>query len=129
MWEGKFNPADRVIWVTARLHGPLGTRPYQFVLDTGCYRTIVDAGIVDELGYSPAQGKQVTRLVGAGSAMPGYTLVVDRLETMGLHLDSFAVVCQDLPRDIGVDGLLGMDIIEGRVLTVDAKDGRVQLTW
>jgi hypothetical protein len=47
---------------------------------------------------------------------------------MGLELAGFPVLSQDImPEDVGVDGLIGMDLIAGRILTIDAQAGTVTL--
>ena len=89
--------------------------------------SLVDPEIVDDLGYSPRMGRQVSRLVGVGGVQHGYELAVMRLETMGLVLAPCLLMCHDLPRELGVDGLIGMDLLEGHILTLDGKAGLVTL--
>ena len=44
---------------------------------------------------------------------------------MGFAVESCIVAAEDLPRDLGVDGLIGMDLIEGHVLHIDAIRGEL----
>ena len=48
---------------------------------------------------------------------------------MGLALPQFPVLSQDIvPDNVGVGGLIGMDLIADRLLTIDARSGTVSLT-
>lgn len=127
MWTAPFDLQARTVYVLASLTGPLGVRRSLFVLDTGSQVSAVDPAIVDELGYSPRMGRQVSRLIGVGGVQVGYELPVMQLETMGLVLAPCLLMCHDMPRKLGVDGLIGMDLLEGRILTLDGKAGRVTL--
>jgi hypothetical protein len=55
--------------------------------------------------------------------LPGYTLDV-HLEALGLDLPMFEVLAQDIAADqFGVEGLIGMDLVEGRILTLNGRSG------
>lgn len=90
MWAGRFDPAEGVIWIDARVFGPMGQRNLDCILDTGTPRTILDTSILDSLGYGAGMGTRIA----------------------SVH---------------GVDGLIGMDLIAGRILTIDARTGTVTL--
>jgi hypothetical protein len=65
---------------------------------------------------------------GVGGRIPSYELPLVRFELMGLELEQFLVLSQDiLPEDLDVDGLIGMDLLRGRVLTLDALAGSIRL--
>ena len=104
-----------------RVVGPLGELDLNFVLDTGTPITIVHTGRTDSLGYGAKMAKRLSRLWGTGGPQDGYVIDVMKLEVMGLVLQPFEVACHDLPEHLGIDGLLGMDLLEGRTLTVDGK--------
>lgn len=126
MWQGSYRPRERIVWLDVGIHGPLGARWYNFVLDTGSPVTVVDPGVVDELGYGAAMGKAIRTFWSIGGSQAGYSLDVQCLEVMGLLLEQCEVVCQDLPRELGVDGLIGMDLLEGHVLTLDGVGGHLR---
>jgi predicted aspartyl protease len=127
MWTDPFDPRARIVYVPIRLYGPLGNHVYRFVLDTGCAVSLVDPEIVDDLGYSPRMGRRISRVIGVGGVQHGYELAVTQLETMGLVLAPYLLMCHDMPRELGVDGLIGMDLLEGHILTLDGKAGLVTL--
>lgn len=127
MWTARFDPDAGEIFVDVILSGPRGDYPASFLLDTGAHRTTVNVVITDELGYGAHLGRHNIRTIGAGGSIPGYVLPIRRLEVMGLVLENFDVICEDIEPAAGVDGLIGMDMIRGRVLTVDAIRGMVTL--
>lgn len=127
MWHGRFDPDSGAILLPVRLFGPNGYSQASFLLDTGAYKTTVNVEITDKLGYGAHLGRHNVRTVGAGAPIPGYVLPVRRLEVMGLALEDFDVVCEDIEPQAGIDGLIGMDALRGHILTVDAIDGTVTL--
>jgi hypothetical protein len=55
----RFDPADDLIIVRARLYGPRGHRPVSLAFDTAASETHIVPEIIDDLGYSPRQGEQI----------------------------------------------------------------------
>lgn len=123
MFTARFDPKERIVWIKVRLFGPLGDRNLRFVLDSGTPMTTVNTAVIDELGYGARMGRSRSRSIGMGGAERGYTLSVSRLETMGLSLGPFEVACADFPSDLGVDGLVGMDLLDGHLLLMDCLHG------
>ena len=117
MFSGSFDPTDDAILIDVELRGPLGKNLYLFVLDTGTAVTTVDPGVLDELGYSPRMGRRMRRSIGVGGTSAGYSIEIERIQTMGLGVERAEVICTDLPS--GVDGLIGTDLLRGRILTID----------
>lgn len=90
--------------------------------------TIVNTPVLDSLGYSAKMGKKQKGLYGpGGERLPGYTLDV-RLDVFGEVLDPQEVLAQDiLPDHFGVEVLLGMDLIPGRIFTLDGVRGTLSV--
>ncbi len=66
----------------------------------------------------------VTRAIGAGGAIHGYSLNLDQIDIMGASLAGFEVVCEDVAPEALVDGLIGLDFLRTRVLTIDESTVR-----
>jgi len=64
----------------------MGSRRAWFVLDTGASRTTVNVALADEVGYGAHVGNRRTRVIGAGGAIHGYSLNLDRIDIMGASL-------------------------------------------
>lgn len=123
MWTGRYDRKSRVIVVEVWISGPLGVARLNCVLDTGTQRTVIDPAIADQLGYSARMGRGRSRLTGVAGVQEGYRLEVQRMETMGFSAGPFAVLCHDFEEGLGIDGLIGMDALDDRIVTIDAIHG------
>ncbi len=126
MWADRFDPRAPDIRIPVRLFGRFGARDFEFLLDTGTSVSIVDTDIVHALGYSALAAKRTLRLHGVGEPEECFVLDVDRLDAMGRTHTPCELVCQDLP--MGVAGLVGLDLLRGRTLTIDFAAGDITVT-
>ena len=83
----RFDPADDLIIVKARLYGPRGHRPLSLAFDTAASETHIVPEIIDDLGYSPQQGEQITSVTSAIGKERGYMLRVSRFASLGFSFD------------------------------------------
>ena len=127
MWSTPFDPAADAILIEVEIFGPIGSRRGWFVLDTGASRTTVNVALCDELGYGAHVGNRRTRAIGAGGAIHGYSLNLDRIDIMGASLAGFEVVCEDVDPETLIDGLIGLDFLRTRILTLDGVNGQITL--
>ena len=74
----RFDPASDLIIVKARIWGPGGKTPASLALDTGSAHTVIAAGLVDDLGYSPRQGEAIATVRTAVGKGQGYLLRISR---------------------------------------------------
>ncbi len=119
MYAVQFDPKELVIHVRLRIWGPARDSDLLFVFDTGTKRTVVDTAAIDALGYGASMGNALTTLTGVDGKQQGYRLKVDRFDALGMSLEGFNVFCHDFDETLGIDGLIGMDFIAGRVVTID----------
>ena len=129
----RFDPERDLIIVKARVWGPGGDTRASLALDTGSAHSVIAAGIIDDLGYSPRQGEAITTVRTAVGKEHGYVLRVARFWTLGFTVSDFPVHVFDLPDGFGIDGLVGLSFLrqfnveirlaEGRLL-VDRVDAR-----
>jgi len=124
VWAVPFDLAKGEVWVKALIHGPLGVRRVKCLFDTGTGITIVNTPVLDSLGFNAKMGKETKSVWGMGGGkLPGYTIDV-HLEVFGLTLEPFEVLAQDiLPDRFGVEVLIGMDFVPGRIMTLDGMKG------
>jgi len=125
MFAQAFDPKKREILIDVVLTGPLGASRLRFLLDTGTPVSIIDSAAVDALGYGARMGTEVSRLAGVDGVQAGYRLKVDRLEALGFSVEQYEFSCHDFEAWFAIDGLIGMDLLEGRVLTIDGVRGVV----
>lgn len=122
-----FNPSAGLIIVPTRLWGPAGDTIASLALDTGATTTTVSWTTLQLLGYDPGavpHRQQVT--TGSGiEYVP--RLPVERVEALAQQRLHFPVLCHTLPPSTMVDGVLGLDFLQGQELIIDFRTGTVQL--
>ena len=106
--------------VPVRLNG-LG--PFEFVVDTGANRTVVADQLAAMLGLPDSGMADVHGIVGVESHR---TSLVERLEADSLV--ARRIRAPNLPRDrMGADGLLGVDVLRNRMVTLDFVNRRLRI--
>ena len=123
----KFNPHRDLIFVPGRVWGSRGEarRRLRLVLDTGAAETILIPEVLDELGYSPRDGEQITVMRSAVGREHGYMARVARLTCLGHREDDCRVHVQDLPEDWEIDGLLGVTFLRRFNYEIRPAEGRI----
>jgi predicted aspartyl protease len=123
----RFDPGGGLMVVQAEASGPQGSAILRLALDTGATTTLINVAVLVALGYDPSSAPdrmQVT--TGSGvEYMP--VLHVRRIRALGHARRDMPVLAHTLPTSASVDGLLGVDFLRGKRLTVDFKAGRISL--
>lgn len=122
-----FDPAQGLILVPARLAGPSGDFVMQLALDTGATTTMVSWNAAVILGYDPAAASERVQVTTASGVEYSPRIAVQRIEALGADRKSFPVLCHSLPPSTTVDGVLGLDFLRGRMLTIDFRAGQLSL--
>jgi predicted aspartyl protease len=121
----RFDPGDDLIIVKARVFGRRGHRRLMLALDTAASHTHITPDIIDELGYNPAEGEAMTMVRSAIGKETGYTLRVQRFESLGFGFDNFSIHVHDLPAVFGIDGLLGLSFLKLFNYEIRSPEGRI----
>jgi hypothetical protein len=106
----------------ARLNGVL----LKLLIDTGADRTVIAPSALVRAAVAMESASPV-RVVGATGTADAVEVVVPRLDLAGSQIGPLRVVAHDVGT-AGVDGLLGRDVLDGFVVTIDASRGRAILT-
>jgi hypothetical protein len=109
------------------VQGPSGRYTVRLALDTGATNTLTNVPMLQAVGYNPAQfpAQRITSASGGGTA----TLVpVTKLTALGHDLPNATVLAHSLPANVGIDGLLGLDFLRHKILTLDFRAGQITLT-
>lgn len=122
-----FNPNSVRILVPVTVHGPRNAHEFGFALDTGSNRTTLRPHLMRLLGFDLTNPVQVDRdrsVTGSGQAG---AFIAPLVSALGVSHTNFLLHAQNLSTGITVDGLLGLDFLRGRVLTLDFSRGRIAL--
>lgn len=121
-----FDPHGAFITVGVRLWGPNGSEAFRFGLDTGATETVISVDNLAFLGYGFSNSERA-HLFTASAIEFAPRVRVQRIRALGHERTDFPVLAYDLPAEIGVDGMLGLDFLRGLKLTVDFREGQLTL--
>jgi predicted aspartyl protease len=100
-----------------------GQGPFDFVVDTGANRTVISEELAAQLGLP---GAGMADIHGIAGVEPHPTSVIDVLDADQVR--SRAIRAPTLPRErLGADGLLGVDVLRGRLVTLDFRRRRLRI--
>jgi predicted aspartyl protease len=122
-----FNPRQGLIVVTAQIWGPTGDTVAQLALDTGATSTLVNAAVLLTIGYDPALAPHRVRMTTGSGLEFVPRLTIQKIEALGQGHTNFPLLCHTLPPSASVDGLLGLDYLRSRRLTIDFRTGHITL--
>jgi predicted aspartyl protease len=113
MFEQYYYDASKdLVHLPGTIYGPVAKHYVKFIFDPGAYRTIISTSLIDEVGYqATSNSKQVSSGSIAGREH-GYTVVVSKLSILSFEFSDIEIASFDLPPQYGVDGLLGLDLLE-----------------
>jgi predicted aspartyl protease len=123
----KFNAKTGLIIVQARVIGPTGTATVTLGVDTGATSTLISIGPLIAAGYDPNLAPDHVDVATGAGVIHVPRIPLSRISALGHDLSDFPVLCHTLPASAGVDGLLGLDFMRGRVLTIDFQNGQITL--
>jgi predicted aspartyl protease len=122
-----FDSGQGLIIVETALSGPNGSDTFRFGVDTGATETVVKVGALAFLGYGFSLDSERVRLIMGGGAQFAHRVVVRTISALGQERSNFPVLAYTLPTEILVDGMLGLDFLRGRKLTLDFREGQLSL--
>lgn len=115
--------------VEARLNGT----PLTLIVDTGADRTVISPAAIERAGLAGQAGRSI-QIEGVTGPATASLVTVPLLDVAGARIGPLPVIVYALPSTIrggegaGVDGLLGRDVLDAFVLSVDTASGRATLT-
>ncbi|MCW5850807.1 MAG: clan AA aspartic protease [Anaerolineae bacterium] len=122
-----FEPSERVIRVPVKAWGPKEPLIGLLLLDTGAEGTLLSPRFLTDLGYDLASVTDTVDLFSVSGAATAPRVKVQRLEALGHRRNNFTVTAFAPHLKANVDGVLGVDFLLGRKLTIDFRLGLVTL--
>jgi predicted aspartyl protease len=122
-----FIPQQGLVKIGAKVVGPFGDAVLQLALDSGATTTLINANRLQALGYDTANAPGKIPITTASGSVLAPQIALLQFSALGFDRVNFPVVCYTLPAAVGVDGLLGLDFLRGRILTVDFQNGVIEL--
>ena len=122
-----FDPARGLIVVRAGLHGPSAEVGLNLAMDTDASQTMINVLPLTLAGYLPGAATEHVEITTGSGVAYAPRLPVFRISTLGHEKTEFLVLAHTLPPSAGIDGLLGLDFMQDRVLRVDFRRSLVSL--
>jgi len=122
-----FDPTLVLIILPVEISGPARSGVFHLALDTGATGTLINAGALVSLGYDPALAVERVQVTTGSSVEFAARLPLRRITALGQTRSDFPVLCHTLPPSAVVDGLLGLDFLQGTRLEVDFRASTVCL--
>lgn len=122
----RFNPRDDIIAVEALLVGPAMSYRVILALDTGASQTVITPNALTILGFDLSQPKRQITVTTANGDVDVDVFQLDSIGSLGIQACPIDVLAMDLP-NADYEGLLGKDFCHNRVLTIDFRNGTIEL--
>jgi len=122
-----FNPQVGLIIVPVEIEGPSGSAILQLAFDTGATKTLINTGMLVALGYDPALSPNRIEITTGSGIEFVPEVILHRMMAFDNERTFFPVLCHTLPPSAGVDGLLGLDFVRSKVLTIDFAAGIISV--
>ncbi len=122
-----FDPNDIRVRVAVVIRGPEANHRFAFALDTGSNRTTLRPHLMRMLGFDLTKPVQIDRFRSVTGGGKAGAFVAPLVSALGVTHTDFILHAQELSTGLTIDGLLGLDFLRGRVLTLDFARGRIDL--
>ncbi|KMS54127.1 retroviral-like aspartic protease family protein [Sphingobium cupriresistens] len=101
-----------------------GKGPWNFIIDTGSQRTVIARDLAQELALSPRANVTIISMTGRSEAG---TVAVPRLGFGGGTIEDIEAPVLE-GEHLGAPGLLGLDSLHAKRLTLDFRTGRMEIS-
>jgi hypothetical protein len=122
-----FDVNDSIIPVMVDIQGPTDRSILRFALDTGATQTAVAIEELERMGFLIPKESDVTQLVTGSGKVNVIELSLPRIMALGHSLSDFPVLGVEIPPEATFDGVIGKDFFRDRVLTIDFRNGTIEL--
>jgi hypothetical protein len=123
-----FDLDDTIIAVMVGISGSTGEGEYRFALDTGATQTTISLSVLQTIGCN-AQNKIADAEVVTGSGVGEYPIhLLAKVEALDFARNDFPVMGMAIPEKASFAGVLGKDFFRGKVLTIDFRNGTIEVS-
>jgi len=97
----------------------------KLLIDTGASYTILPRELLDNLSYNLVISKIKVRLITASGSIIAPQIKVEWIHSLGTKFEKFPVVAHTLPKDMHIDGILGIDFLKNAKVQIDVSKGHI----
>lgn len=117
-----------LVVVPVEIEGPTGTAILRLALDTGATLTLINTSVLVAIGYDPAIASSRVEMTTGSGVEYAPKVEVAKVTSIGRERKSLPILAHTLPPSTGVDGLLGLDFFNDFKLTINFRDGTIDLS-
>ena len=126
MAKVKFDPEAPVIVIYVTIKGRV-KETARMALDTGATYIMIPWDIAGALGYEPERSKERVDMVTASGVERALLITLESVSLGGEEVKRVQALVHDLPPRSYVDGLLGLSFLRNFGLSLDFKEGTLEL--
>lgn len=123
-----FRPRQGLVVIPMEIFGPSGSTILRTALDTGAVYTVASIEMLTAIGYEPDLIRDRVQITTGSGLVSAPKILVQQIDALSQSRFSFPVLAYTLPASAGVDGLLGLDFLRHRQLTIDFQSGKITLS-
>ena len=117
-----------LVIVQAELFGPTGSIVLSLALHTGATGTMINVAPLTAIGYDPSLAPDRVQVTTGSGVEYAPRLNISRIRALGLERGNFPVLAHTLPPSASIDGLLRLDFLRGRAVSIDFRQGNIHLS-
>jgi len=114
-----FDLSQQAIIVPAVVEVDGITRDLKLLVDTGTYETLLCETAIRLFWLTPASSIEKTPIRTVTGSDDAYRYHIDSITALGVEKRNLNVISYPMPRNAGVDGLLGLDFFLDRKLLIN----------
>ena len=125
----RFQPVSNLIPIPIKVMGMDGNsfRDIEVALDTGASTTSIPIYVASALGYSISNPTSIKEVVTGSGIEETPVIEVKALTAIGQTIENIEVICLDLPPEIHVEGVLGLNFLLNFDVNISFSKGIIQL--
>jgi len=116
-----------MVLVIGRFYAPDTVRDRVMALDTGSSLTVLTYRAVRELGLDPEHPLEYRQTFAWGGSRQAPILLVPRVRIFGQEIRNLEVACGDLPPELNIDGVLGLNFLRHFDLRINFREEYVEM--
>lgn len=129
MTSVRFNPISDLIQLSMKVEGmdQSDFRDIWVALDTGASITSIPTKTALDLGYDPYHPKYYKEII-TGTQIENMPVIeLKKITAIGQPVENIEVLCYDLPQELRVDGVLGLNFISNFNINISFSRGYIDI--
>lgn len=125
----RFNPLSDLILLSMKVQGVYESdfRDVWVALDTGASTTSIPIRTALDLGYDPYHPKYHKEVI-TGTQVENIPVIeVKKITAIGQPVENIDVLCHDLPQELRVDGVLGLNFLSKFNINISFARGSINI--